>query len=147
MIGKLQERNQRELFRTRLEDMINPKHDLALPATAIDWNCFEKEFKIYYFGKPSRPGMPIRLMFGCVILKHLYNPGYERLPEFWIRDVYFQYFCGGVFFEHKFPCDPSDFVHFRKRIGEAGMLKFCIQRKRRHTKADKVCIVGHYGSW
>jgi hypothetical protein len=25
------------------------------------------------------------------------------------------------FFEHKFPCDPSDFVHFRKRIGEEGV--------------------------
>jgi IS5 family transposase len=28
-----------------------------------------------------------------------------------------------VFFEHKFPCDPSDFVHFRKRIGETGFEK------------------------
>ena len=35
--------------------------------------------------------------------------------------LYFQYFCGGVFFEHKFPFDPSDFVHFRKRVGEEGM--------------------------
>jgi len=29
MIGKLPE-NQRELFRTRLEDLINPNHELAL---------------------------------------------------------------------------------------------------------------------
>ncbi len=26
-------------------------------------------------------------------------------------------------FEYKFPCDPSDFVHFRKRIGEKGIEK------------------------
>lgn len=32
-----------------------------------------------------------------------------------------QYFCGMVHFEHQFPCDPSDFVHFRKRIGEEGI--------------------------
>ena len=36
---------------------------------------------------------------------------------------YFQYFTGAAFFEHKFPCDPSDFVHFRKRIGESGFQK------------------------
>ncbi|MDR0711694.1 MAG: hypothetical protein LBF67_05070 [Prevotellaceae bacterium] len=28
-----------------------------------------------------------------------------------------------MFFEHKLPCDPSDFVHFRRRIGEAGVEK------------------------
>jgi IS5 family transposase len=34
-----------------------------------------------------------------------------------------QYFCSEVFFEHKFPFDPSDFVYFRKRIGERGFAK------------------------
>ena len=53
----------------------------------------------------------------------MYNLGDERLPEYWERDVYFQYFCGGVFFEHKFPFDPSDFVHFRNRVGQAGIEK------------------------
>jgi IS5 family transposase len=38
-----------------------------------------------------------------------------------VRDVCFQYFCGGVFFEHEFPFNPSDFVHFRKRVGESGI--------------------------
>lgn len=28
-----------------------------------------------------------------------------------------------AFFQFKFPCDPSDFVHFRKRIGEEGVNK------------------------
>jgi IS5 family transposase len=62
-------------------------------------------------------------MVGCLLLKYLYNLGDDRIPEYWVRDVYFQYFCGGAFFEHKFPFDPSDFVHFRKRIGEDGMSK------------------------
>jgi len=53
----------------------------------------------------------------------LYNLGDEKIPEYWVRDVYFQYFCGGVFFEHKFPFDPSDFCHFRKRVGEEGVTK------------------------
>jgi IS5 family transposase len=135
MIGKLQEKNQRELFRTRLEDMINPKHELALLAKTIDWDYFEAEFKCYYSYKPSRPAMPIRFMVGCLLLKHLYNLGDERLPEFWVRDVYFQYFCGGVFFEHKFPCDPSDFVHFRRRIGEAGISKIFAYSVKLHGEA------------
>jgi IS5 family transposase len=121
MLGKLQE-NQRDLFRTRLEDLINPNHELALLANSIDWQYFESEFKPYYSDKGA-PSVPIRTMVGCMLLKHLYNLGDEKIPEYWVRDVYFQYFCGGVFFAHKFPFDPSDFVHFRNRIGESGIAK------------------------
>ena len=32
-----------------------------------------------------------------------------------------QYFCGMAHFKHKFLTDPSDFVHFRKPIGEQGI--------------------------
>jgi len=121
MLGKLPE-NQRELFRTRLEDLINPNHELALLAQAIDWKYFENEFKPYYSDKGA-PSVPIRTMVGCLMLKHLYNLGDEKIPEHWVCNVYFQYFCGGIFFEHKFPFDPSDFVHFRKRVGETGIAK------------------------
>jgi IS5 family transposase len=121
MVGKLQSNN-RELFRTRLEDFIDPNHELALLAKAIDWQYFENTFTAYYSDKGA-PSVPIRTMVGCMLLKHLYSLGDEKIPEYWIRDVYFQYFCGGVFFEHKFPFDPSDFVHFRKRVGEAGIEK------------------------
>lgn len=123
MLGKSPIDNHRELFRTRLEDLINPNHELALLAKTIDWQYFEDAFKGYYSQNQGRPAMPIRLMVGILMLKHLYNLGDEKIPEYWVRDVYFQYFCGGVFFEHKFPCDPSDFVHFRKRIGESGIEK------------------------
>jgi IS5 family transposase len=63
------------------------------------------------------------MMVGCLLLKHLYNLGDEKIPEHRIQNVYFQYFCGGVFFEHKFPFDPSCFVHFRNRVGEGGIAK------------------------
>jgi IS5 family transposase len=122
MLGKLADKNQRDLFRTRLEDLIDPKHELALLSHAIDWQYFENGFKPYYSDKGA-PSVPIRTMVGCLLLKHLYNLGDEKIPEHWVRDVYFQYLCGGVFFEHKFPFDPSDFVHFRKRVGEEGIAK------------------------
>ena len=124
MLGKLKE-NERDLFRTRLEDLINPHHELALLSKAIDWDYFENAFRSYYSVKGA-PSVPIRTMVGCLLLKHMYNLGDEKIPAYWVRDVYFQYFCGGVFFEHKFPFDPSDFVHFRKRIGEEGMAKFLL---------------------
>jgi IS5 family transposase len=51
------------------------------------------------------------------------NLGDETVAKHWIRDPYMQYFCGMKCFEHRFPFDPSDFVHFRKRIGESGFEK------------------------
>ena len=41
----------------------------------------------------------------------------------WVSNPYFQYFCGEVVFQWKFPCDPSDLVHFRHRIGVQGVEK------------------------
>jgi IS5 family transposase len=133
MLGKLPDKNQRDLFRIRLADLINPRHELALLADAIDWQYFENEFKPYYSDKGA-PGVPIRTMVGCLLLKHLYSLGDEKIPEYWVRDVYFQYFCGGVFFEHRFPFDPSDFVHFRKRIGEEGIAKIFAYSVKLHGK-------------
>jgi len=93
---------------------------LVLLSKRIDRSYFEKEFSVYHSDKGA-PGIPIGMMVVCLMLKHLYNRGDDRLAECWVRDVYFQYFCGGVHFEHKFPFDPSDFVHFRHRVGEEGI--------------------------
>ena len=105
-----------------LVDFIDNKHELVLLSDKIDWDYFEKEFSALY-SKTGNPGHPIRFMVGCLLLKHLYNLGDETLASTWIMNPYMQYFCGRVFFEHKLPCDPSNFVHFRKRIGESGIEK------------------------
>ena len=39
----------------------------------------------------------------------------------WSENAYYQYFCGGLEFMPKQPCDASELVHFRNRIGEKGM--------------------------
>ena len=134
MAGKLPQITQRELFRPMLKDFIDPQHKLALLADSIDWRHFEEAFEPYY-SKEGAPGVPIRLMVGCLILKHLYNLGDETLPERWEQDSYFQYFCGMTFFEHHFPFDPSDFVHFRKRVGEAGIGKIFAYSVKLHGEA------------
>jgi len=63
------------------------------------------------------------MMVGCLLLKQLHNLGDETLAKAWICNPYMQYFCGQSHFQHKFPFDPSAFVHFRKRIGESGFEK------------------------
>ena len=122
MIGKSPNQNEAELFRPLLKDFIDMNHQLVLLADKIDWSYFEKEFAPLY-SNTGCPSMPIRLMVGCMMLKHMYNLGDETLAEAWVMNPYLQYFTGAAFFEHKFPCDPSDFVHFRKRIGKSGFRK------------------------
>lgn len=103
MKGKLPENKQRELFRPMLVDFLNPHHGLILLSDKIDRPYFEREFEVYYSGDNGRPSVPIRTMAGRLILKQPYGYGDETLPDAWVSNPYFQYFCGGVFFEHWFP--------------------------------------------
>lgn len=121
MLGK-NPKNQADLFRPMLVDFIDSRHELVLLSEKIDWSYFEKEFSPLYSHR-GNPSHPIRFMVGCLLLKHLYNLDDETLEQAWIMNPYMQYFCGRVFFEHQFPCDPSNLVHFRKRIGESGIEK------------------------
>ena len=107
MKGTLPEQSQRELFRPLLRDMIDPKHELKLLADRIEWDYFEKKFSPLY-AAVGQPGVPIRLMVGCLMLKQMENLGDETLAKQWIRDPYMQYFCGMRCFEQRFPFDPSD---------------------------------------
>jgi len=120
MTGKSPDQNQRNLFLPLLKDFIDMRHELVLLADKIDWKYLEDEFSRYY-SNTGQPAMPIRLMVGCLMLKRLYNYGDETLASAWEMNPYMQYFCGEAHFQHHFPCDPSDFVHFRDRIGEAGV--------------------------
>jgi IS5 family transposase len=133
MIGKLPDANQNELFRPKLTDMIDPTHPIALLANTIDWQYFEKEFSSLY-STVGQSSVPIRLIVGCLMLKHLYNLGDETLAKSWIENPYMQYFCGMRCFEHRFPFDPSDFCHFRKRIGEGGFEKIFAYSVKLHGK-------------
>jgi IS5 family transposase len=102
--------------------MIDLQHELVLLSDHIDWEYFEKEFSPLY-ATVGQPSVPIRLMVGCLLLKQMENLGDETLAKQWVMNPYMQYFCGMKCFEHRFPFDPSDFVHFRKRIGEGGFEK------------------------
>ncbi len=136
MIGKTANQNQQNLFHPLLKDFINMSYELVLLSDKIDWNYFEKYFTKYY-STTGQPAMPIRLMVGSLMLKRIYNLSDERLVDSWAMNPYMQYFCGVAHFEHKFPCDPSDFVHFRKRIGEQGVKKIFAYSVRIFGKASQ----------
>jgi len=140
MLGKTKHSPQKNLFKPHLVDFINTTHELVLLANTIDWKHFEESFCELY-SKTGRPSMPIRLMVGCLLLKRIYNLGDETLATTWIRDPYMQYFCGMDHFEHQFPCDPSDFVHFRKRIGEKGIEKIFFYSINLHGKEAEESVV------
>jgi transposase, IS5 family len=122
MIGKSPDQNQKHLFLPNLSDFINPRHELYVLAEKIDWQQFEADFTPLYSTLGS-PAKPVRLMVGLLILKQLYHLGDETVMTEWISNPYYQYFCGEVVFQWKFPCDPSDLVHFRHRIGVEGVEK------------------------
>lgn len=122
MVGKSEKNKQLNVFKTPLIHFIDKNHELCQLADMIDWDKLEGEFKGYYanFG---RPGIPIRKMVGLVVLKHLKNMSDENTVATWKENPYWQYFTGETYFQTDKPIEPSEFVHFRKRIGEEGCEK------------------------
>lgn len=110
---------QTDLFRPLLAEFINTKHELVVLGQKINWDAIEKELAVYYpnFGAPAKP---IRRMAGLLILKQMFNKSDETIAEEWKQNPYYQYFTGELHFHWEMPCDPSDLVHFRKRVGEKG---------------------------
>jgi IS5 family transposase len=106
-----------------LEEILNKEHPLYKLAEKIEWEVFEKEFGEYYVEMIGRPGLPIRLMVGLHYLKYLYNVGDEAVIEGFLENPYWQYFCGYEYFQHKFPCDPTSLVRWRRRLGAEGIEK------------------------
>ena len=104
-----------------LEDMLSHEHPLFQLSNKINWESFENAFSPLYCSTNGRPAHPIRLMCGLLILKHLRNVSDEMVVFQWSENAYYQYFCGGLEFMPKQPCDASELVHFRNRIGEKGM--------------------------
>ena len=116
---KIEKIPQEDLFRLRLDQILNQRHALYKLASQIEWNAAEEQFGILY-SEAGRPGIPIRLMVGLHYLKHTYNLADEEVVAQWAENPYWQYFCGETYFQHQMPIDPSQMTRFRKRIGEAG---------------------------
>jgi transposase, IS5 family len=120
MLGKIKPDNQQHLFQTRLTELINLEHALVKLAGELDWSKMDLEFQSLY-SEQGRPSIPIRKIAGLLMLKELFKESDESVVERWIENPYWQYFTGEDFFQNKQPFDPSEFVHFRKRLKENGL--------------------------
>ena len=106
-----------DLFRARLDQIINMKHEMVQLAHTIAWSWLDDEVAPLFSDK-GRPGLPTRFAIGLLLLKHIYRLSDEEVCDRWIHDPYFQYFTGEEFFRHEFPHERSDLTNWRKRIGE-----------------------------
>jgi len=112
------ETGEQDLFRSRLDQIIDMEHALAKLARTIDWRFLEATFGAVYKDGAGQPPLPTRLMAGLAILKHTYDLSDEAVCELWIENPYYQYFCGEEFFQHRLPLDRSSMTNWRLRMGE-----------------------------
>src|SRR6267143_611563 len=109
---------QDDLFRASLEAILNLRHPLVRLAAEINWDFLAKRFSSVCRVGPGQPPLPTRLVAGLFILKHTHNLPDEALCDRWVKNPYFQYFCGEAVFRHELPFDRSSLTRWRQRLGE-----------------------------
>src|SRR6202012_5425484 len=93
---------QTDMFRARLDQIVDINHALAKLARQIDWRFLEQRFGAVYSDRAGHPPLPTP---GLAILKHMHDLSDEALCERWVENPYFQLFCGEEFFQHKLTFD------------------------------------------
>ena len=117
---------QEDIFRGRLSNELNPKHEMMILSRLIPWDSLESEFSDLYQSSSNvggQPPKPIRLMIGILLLQHLHSLSDEQVVRTWVENPYWQFFCGYDFLQWNFPIDPSSLTRFRNRIGASRMEK------------------------
>lgn len=109
-----------DLFRNRLDNLIDRRHELVKLAELIDWRHFDREWG-EAFCENGRPAIATRLIAGLHYLKHTYGLSDEQVVQRWSENPYWQYFCGETYFQHELPLNPSSLTRWRQRLGDTGM--------------------------
>ncbi|HAL37555.1 MAG TPA: IS5/IS1182 family transposase, partial [Polaromonas sp.] len=137
-----------DFFRSRLEQMIDNNHPLAVLASRLPWEKMEagvapqfdhKERPLQQSedapdlagpvvrvsgGKASNAGRPrlsMRLMIALTLLKNSFDLSDEELVQRFAENVYWQHFAGFEYFDPRPPCDATQIGRFRTTLGEAGL--------------------------
>lgn len=121
---------EQDLFRSRLEDMIDPKHPLVRVGEAMPWDDLFAQVGDALPAIPAGAGrrpLPARLMLGLLYLKYAYDLSDEAVVARWLENPYWQHFCGEVFFQTRLPCDPSSLTRYRNHLDEAGVEELLAQ--------------------
>lgn len=107
-----------ELFRSRLDEMLNLHHPLIRLAGLIDWTEIERTFSASFTSGRGRPALPARLVAGLLYLQHTFDASDEAVVNTWVENPYWQFFCGETYLQTELPIAPSSLTRWRKRIGE-----------------------------
>ena len=109
-----------DLFLTPLERICSEEHPLCVLAKKIEWDFFDSKFGDLFHENMGRPASRTRLVVGLHFLKAMYNESDESVVQKWIENPYWQYFCGEVNFQYKWPIDPTTMNKWRKRVKAEG---------------------------
>jgi transposase, IS5 family len=137
-----------DFFRSRLDQMIDHRHALAVLAQRLPWDKIEASLAPQFAhqarpfrqseeapdllgavvrvsgGKVSNAGRPrlcMRLMIALSLLKNSFDLSDEELVQRFAENVYWQYFAGYDYFDPRPPCDATQIGRFRTALGEAGL--------------------------
>jgi IS5 family transposase len=121
MIPKKEDKS--SLYKIPLKKLLNSRHPLYRMAEAIDWASFDEAFTPLFCLDNGRPGISTRMMVALHYLKYSENLSDEEVVEKWVQNPYWQYFCGGEYFEHEFPIHPTSMTRWRKKVSKSGAEK------------------------
>jgi IS5 family transposase len=136
MKARKSEKKQQSFLMPTLAEQCDPRHPLKKLGEKLPWKDFEEAFEGYY-SEEGRPAKPVRLMVGLLLLKQMFNQSDEALVERWVENIYWQQFCGMTEIQWELPCDPSDLIYFRKRIGEEGVTLILAVSAQMHGKRSQ----------
>lgn len=111
---------QPDFFKPLLRDIVDPGHPMVRLADAIDWKSFEDGLAGAFCENNGRPSAPVRLMVALQYLKFAAGLSDDAVLEQWLENPYWQYFTGGVCFEHEPPADQATMSRWRSRLGASG---------------------------
>ena len=116
---------QSELFKNRLSDELNPKHELRQLSLLIPWEMLEEEFSQMYIDKGvgGQPPKPVRLIVGLLLLQHMHDLSDENVVRMWVENPYWQHFCGYDYLQWTAPINPSSLTRWRGRLGKERLEK------------------------
>jgi transposase, IS5 family len=136
-----------DFFRSRLDQMIDLRHPLAVLATRLPWASIEAAVasNLAHQAKPGkrvigedlvgtfdgefgsglsaagRPRLPVRLRVSLLYLKNSFNLSDEELVERWAENVQWQGWSGMDYYEPRLQCDATQIGRFRRLLGEDGL--------------------------
>ena len=74
---------QDDLFKVRLQDIVNPQHPLVEMRDMVDWSTLDQELGHKFCATNGASALPTRLMVGLMYLQHTFNLSDETVVERW----------------------------------------------------------------